>query len=285
MAGYFEDLLDSYQPSENTAAANTPWTDPIAEDTAADLPFSDTGTRPSTDYDIAPPAQPVAPAAETFPEQPQAAAESFEEPRQLPEAEPLETVERVVERETRIIENVAEVSPPPEPDNDMPRPLPDADAFVPEEIDPPTTHVHQHFAVAESRKAFEPDPDNSAPPPPADRYPAPEPAELPEHRPDPTLAAIETELARALDRLHGDGQAQQPFVSADDFEPEAADHPIPADIESVREVTREVVTEIHHHHTTESRVEPPAAPAPRTAAEASRIGPIRFAAAWKTGER
>ncbi|MBB3232247.1 hypothetical protein [Halomonas stenophila] len=284
MASYFEDILESYRPAEKTTSVDTPWSDPIIEATAQDLPFSDAGAPASAEGETAPLAYPEIPDADHFPEHLQTSPAPAEDPVQRPVAEPFQPAEKIVERETRIIENLADMPPPPEPGDDTPWQVPAPDVHLQEHVDRSTTHLHEHLRIVEDSVDFEPDQDDAGTPAPPDRCPAPEPAEPTEHGPDPALAEIEAELARALARLHDEYEPQKPFVSPDDFEPETRDDPIPPDIESVREVTREVVTEIHHHHTTESRVEPPATPAPRTAAEASRIGPIRFASAWKTGE-
>lgn len=282
MAGYFEDILESYRSAENTTDTDEPWMNPIIEADAPELPFSDADTPANADGGTGAPAYPEIPDADPFPERLQASAPPVEDAEQPPLVEPFEPGEKIIERETRIVERRADTPPPPDPDDRAPQQEAAPDVHLQEHVDRSTTHLHEHVRIVEDSPAFEPAADDDGTPAAPERQPASEPAEP---GPAPALAAMEAELALALSRLHGEYEAQRPFVSADDFEPESRDDPIPPDIETVREVTREVVTEIHHHHTTESRTEPPAAPAPRTAAEASRIGPIRFASSWKRGER
>lgn len=285
MSGYFEDILESYRPAEPITGTDAPWTDPITEAATPDLPFSDVGAATGPDDVNVPLAHPELPEPDDFRETVHRSPPEREPPAQPTQAQPLEPNEQIVAHETRVIERPADIPPAPDSGIEEPIQATDPDIYVREHVDHSTTHIHEHFENVDNNMVFEPEPEETESRAPAEGHPAPEPTEPVEQDPGPALAAIETELARALARLHGEFEPQQPLVSPSDFEPEVRDNPIPTDIEPVREVTREVVTEIHHHHTNESRAEQPARPAPRTAAEASRIGPIRFAAAWKKEER
>lgn len=262
MAGYFDDILAAYAPAAPTPV-DPPWSDPLLDDSApADLAPPD--SPPATGDSVAPPA--VSPAPDDSADPPHAPAHFFDPPElpdPLPPLEaPIET-ERVIRdrlRETREHVEIGRDAPAPDP---APAPAP---IHLQEATGRSVTHLHDHVRIVQET-AFEPDPDAPGP--------------------DPRFAALEADLARALARLHGEEAPPLPFFAPEDFEPEVPDAPPPPDLHEPREVTREVIRELHHHHHhTETRVEtPPAAPAPKTAAEASRIGRIRFASDWKTGLR
>jgi len=100
---------------------------------------------------------------------------------------------------------------------------------------------------------------------------------------DTMLGALEAHLEKAFAKLTS---PQKPpalrIVDTADFEPEGTDQMPMLPPEEVREVTREIIKEIHHHHH-ETKLVPQKAPAPRTAASASQIGPIRLSSHWGMG--
>ena len=274
MSGYLDDILDAYA-APAPAMVDAPWSDPFeAEPPAPALgPTDPPPADPAVLDPDAPPAPPTRIEVEPRPTAETPASEDEAGPAPEPDRPP----ERIIERELRVVE-VAQDAP------DLI--VPDAEAGMTQvrsethehlHTDQQITQHHDHLHLVEETD-FEPDI--------PDVHPATE-APAPIQQTDPQvpaeLAALEAELSAALARLHGEEAPSLTIISPEDFEAEAADVPPPPDLDPVREVTREVVTEHHHHHTTETRIEPPADPPPRTAAEASRIGPIRFSGDWKTG--
>lgn len=277
MAGYFETLIDSYttapEPAFLAPRVELPAEDALApglpESQTSDAPAVDTGPTPSPLSEAEPPVifAPVQDGADEI----------------LPEADV-----NTMPLTERIVDHVSErVEPAPEPT------LPRTEHAVPE--DPPPrppdiiheehklfeeTHFHQDAPlVAEAPQSEVGDPAPEVPESPEDFEPEPNVASFP---PPLDLADIERGLAEAMARLQGiEALPQDAEIAPQDFEPDTTPDIALPDPEPVREVTREVVREVHHH--TETRIEAPPPPAPRSAAEASRIGPIRFASDWKTG--
>jgi hypothetical protein len=271
MPGYFDDILAAYGPAA-PAPVNPPWSDPFLELPAPPDPDPATPPEPATE---APPPEPgPSTPARPRPEPLHAPDALFAlwEPPDAPDPVLPETeVARETVRHERHIETRTIAEPSPGPTAPPPAPI-----HLHEDVDRSVTHLHEHLRIVDAT-AFEPDPDRPPPPDSPDPLPQPEVS-----GPDPRLAALEADLAR----LYGEDAPPSPFFTPEDFEPELPDAPAPPNLEPAREVTRELVREQHHHHHTETRIEaPPAAPAPRTAAEASRIGRIRFLSDWKTGLR
>ena len=274
MPGYFDDILAAYGPAD-PAQVDPPWSDPFLDLPAPPDPDPGTTPEPATEVwsPVPEPATPSRPRPEPLHE-PDALFALSEPPDAADPVWSEPDVTRETVRHERRIETRSIVEPSAGPT------APPAEIHLHENVDRSVTHLHEHLRIIDAI-AFEPDPDR---PPPRD---SPDPLPQPEvSSPDPRLAALEADLARALARQHGEDAPPSPFFTPEDFEPELPDAPAPPDLEPAREVTREIVREQHHHHHTETRIEAPtAAPAPRTAAEASRIGRIRFMSDWKTGLR
>lgn len=278
MTGYFDDILDAYAP-DAPALADPLWSNPFDAETDPDLALPDAPAPDRPEPDTAPP-----PAAAAAPEWTAPPA-----PPDIPDAPDPDSpdapshdrpADRIIERELRVVEHIPDTSEPapPVPDPGAPDRAPEFHEHT--RIDQEITHLHEHVRIVDETDFA---PEGAGPPP---EKPATPPLPAPDVSPDtPDLGALEAQLADALAGLHGEDAAPTPFLSPDDFEPEAADAAPPPDIDPVREITREVVTEHHHHHTIETRIEPAATPPPKTAAEASQIGPIRFSSDWKTGGR
>jgi hypothetical protein len=271
MPGYFDDILAAYAPAAPTPV-DPPWSDPFPDDPAPADP-APPHSPPAAGVSVAPPAVSAAPDDPADP--PHAPAHFFDPPEPPDPLPPLEApikTERVIRdhlRETREHVELRRDAAAPDPARAL------APIYLQEAIDRSVTHLHDHVQIVQET-AFEPAPDAPEPPPAS-------PPEPDAPGSDPRFAALEADLARALARLHGEETPPRPFFAPEDFEPEAPDAQPPPDLHEPREVTREVIRELHHHHHIETRVEtPPAAPAPKTAAEASRIGRIRFASDWKT---
>lgn len=96
---------------------------------------------------------------------------------------------------------------------------------------------------------------------------------------DGLLDDLEAQIAKTFAQMQATEKAPAaPVINPADFEPEG-ETPLPrAETETLREVTREIVKEVHHHH--ETHIMPAPKRAPRSAAEASQIGRIRFSSAW-----
>lgn len=280
MGGYFDDLVESYREVPPPA----PFAMPLVED------------------DPSPPAASPEPAP-TLSLDPSLAGPESHPPGQLTEDEPIIATRA---EPTAQADSVAPISashaenagppegiplPTPETFDDEPAPLmaeldfePDA-AFTPEPGKAPAIHthiteVHNHeetVLIPEPRE----EPSETPTPEPASTLPV-APYEEPE---PPDLAALEARLAQAIAALRNPPEDAAATISPADFEPEPFDRPEPIEPETLREVTREVTREVHHHHHVETRVEPAPLAAPRTAAEASQIGPIRFASVWDKGEQ
>lgn len=291
MAGYFDDLLESYRLEEPASLTEAPWSDPLLaplemEPPLPGSPAPESGektTRRTAHEDDFP--SPMMPELAPIP----LGGDGPDLPRSRPPESPSPEAS-ILARETRVVERAPEPPDGPVRDaRDNPPPLPPSPpVHVHEHVDRSVTHIHE--APSPDARPLPPEALSSGysgdptPTPAASEAPAAEPLALRPDPPGPSLTGLERELARALERLHG-GEPSQ-LISAADFEPEALDPPHPpAEIETHREVTREVVREVHHHHhhDTETRIEQPTAPAPRTAGEASRIGPIRFASDSKAG--
>lgn len=274
MAGYFDDILAAYGPT-GPAPVDPPWSDPFLDLPVPEMP----APPPAPATSEAPRSDPPSPAPAPRHEHEHAPSDLFDPPDipALPAPTPTERlIERATETRERLVETRTVVEPLLDPAEPPPAPI-----HLHETADLSVTHLHEHLRLVD-KTSFEPDTDGPSPPqaePPAPAQGAPGEA-------DSRLVALEAELAQTLARLHGDDAPPIPFFAPEDFEPETPDAPPPPDIESQRAVTREVIRELHHHHHTETRIETPkAAPAPRTASEASRIGPIRFLSDWKTGVR
>lgn len=282
MSGYFDDILESYAPPDRAFVMESPWPDPFADSAVPKPAVPDADPPDDSGGEAAPRASVQPPRPVKLHAPLRDAAHVAEGDDLMPAPDPAEVPERIIAQETRIVETRSETPSPSKADDDIPVPEPIPDIHLHENVDRSTTHFYDHTRIVEGNSVFESEPvtPEAAPLTDAPHWPCPM-----DTGPDPALAAIEARLAGALTRLHSKDAPPSPFLSPDDFEPDAPDTPLPPDIEAVREITREVVMETHHHHTIETRIEPPAAPPPRTAAEASRIGPIRFVSAWKTGGR
>jgi len=93
------------------------------------------------------------------------------------------------------------------------------------------------------------------------------------------LDVLEARLAKAFAQMQtADTAPTASVINFADFEPEGEALPPRVEAEPQRQVTREIVKEVHHHH--ETRIVPPPKHAPKSAAEASQIGRIRFSSAW-----
>jgi len=287
MAGYFDDLLDSYRPAAPAVGVDTPWSDPLADGPEPELELPD-APPPATDVAPEPPSPLIAEAHENVPQdRPRISPEPPEAvdppPRQIAPT----ITDHPVEREIRVIEQATDAALLRAQVPAAPPPAAEPDHRTDEEPVHSVSRLREEIRVFEERPPPETDAGDPAPPLPP-RTPETLAPELPGIDRDADVAAMAAELRRALARLDAADGLPTPFVVPEDFEPERGDALPPPDIETVREVTREIVTEIHHHHHDAApapRHEPAAIRVPRTAAEASSIGPIRFASAWKTGGR
>ncbi|WP_019954994.1 hypothetical protein [Yoonia vestfoldensis] len=278
MSGYFDKLIQSYGPAADTPPAQMPW---MAE-VAAPPDLTPDGTLAPAPAQIAPKVTAI-PEQNPPPVQPSLVAAPVPQPddRVLPAAPSLATSPATI--------TPAEVSEPDTAGTEAtPLDVPDATNLAVQVIHQQDlhethlhhteTHLHHHDHPSRIVAVADPAPDDPTSP----QRPDKDTADPPQDDMTTALAALETHLARTLAGLHGPTpHPVAPVITPADFEPDGSQLPPPAETETIREVTREVVREIHHHH--ETRIAPPPRPAPQSAQDASRIGPIRFASVWNSG--
>jgi hypothetical protein len=279
MSGYFDKLIQSYQP-EPEIPGPMPW---ISEEAAPHDP-----PNPATDFTAeAPSGNPGTGSVSRT----ESVGFEDQDPNDVPpvgETDRLDQVsketqpiERVTERVTdRIIERLDEVTPH---ENQTAEP---ADTAASEQIVAFQELHETHFHVENTQIETVPDAgpsngeaaDSTTFVPDDDQEPEVSPEREVTPR-DAELAELQAHLAKALSEIQASHQpAKAPIIEAADFEPDdSADRP-PAETETVHEITREIVKEIHHHH--ETQTEPRLRTVPKSADEASQIGWIRFASAW-----
>jgi hypothetical protein len=275
MSGYFDTLIQSYGPAADTPPAQMPWMTEVAasqdtspDDAAAPGPAL---IQPKIGAVAEPAPVPLSP--------PQVASPALEQRDPIildqsgPSAQP-HAVDPVVAQKT-------ETAAPDDAAMTV-QELPASPAQVTVQHDMHETHLHQtethlhqheHSTQVITVTEFTPE---TLPAPQQDQ-----PTALDAATDDmtATLAALEAHLARTLAGLHRPAlDPAPPIITPADFEPDGSHLPPPVETETIREVTREIVREIHHHH--DARPTAPQRPAPQSAAEASRIGPIRFASVW-----
>lgn len=281
MGSYFSSLIKHYGPADASAAIMPDVPEPTdTETTVAPAPMPQS-PGPISDIRYDPPPEPTA-AEDANLFQPAPAQDhfdpiDFEETHLTPDIDPLAPSEQII---TEVTERVIhETVRPAFEDSGAPDASPPVETHLHEthQTDVHLTETHVHEAVPPSPE----DPDHMTP---EQSFPKETPAEpVPQDDPrDAMLGALEAHLEKAFASLTN---PQEPpaltIVDAADFEPESTDMPPPLATEEVREVTREIVKEIHHHHH-ETKVVAEKAPAPRTAASASQIGPIRLSSHWGT---
>ena len=279
MQGYFEKLIENYGAQEAVPPVEMPWMHEVEAPEApvaaaphvADPPAIETKTPGSpTEIEEAPSA--IIPA-------------SLDPPTDFDqnsfELDPIEasTPERIERLTERVIERIpTEVSQAKEPEiTDGP----DGQTAQSEPAPVGVTHQHEHIHVYEAPPpAPEPGAEDGVPPVPPEAPDSPDPAPAPQSPDRDALVDLETHLVKALSQIHGAETAESvPRIEPADFELTDEGPPLPLESETVREVTREVVKEVHHHHH-ETRIEPVPPRTPRSAEEASQIGQIRFASPW-----
>lgn len=283
MAGYFQTLMQNYGPDANAPAPTMPIH--VAPAPEGD-PSMDPPAAPTTQRTERPPDRPPLAAGDDFdspPERglPDPSFEPIDFEKEPDAAQPTADVEAParIERVTeRIVERLQDHSA------DEPDAAPvQVDASVTNlhettqtDVHVTETHVHEeisHIETVELPATAEAPADPKMQEPAADRSLGNQ---------DTMLEQLEAHLAKAFANIQQpDATPPLAIVDTADFEPADDLQPARTDPEIVREVTREVVTEIHHHH--ETRTEAPAKRAPRTAAEASQIGRIRFNSPWDYG--
>jgi hypothetical protein len=289
MAGYLDTLLTVYQPQATPATLDTPWIDDSEEPAPGDLAIARSApAETGGPYDEAPLPAPADDGSHT--EVPPLAPLIAEQPPGLPGAR-----DANLDGDDALPPGVHVPEAPDDlrSDNEVPSP-PDPggrDPAEPHEVIVETTnsvaetHVHETVLIV----------DENEPPdaPPSDHdfeseaaTRADEDSALPaeEASPPPDTDALERELGEIWDRLNvRTSEPPEMLFRPDDYEPDRSDigeEPLP---EVPREVTQEIVREIHHHHHHHEPPAPaPARPAPTTASEASRIGSLRFMSDWKT---
>lgn len=280
MAGYFQTLMQSYGPGADAPAPimpipDAPAPEPLAEPAPAQNPQM---TERSPDR----PPLAAGDDSDSPPERghPDRSFEPFDfenEPDAAPTADAAgpTQIERVTER---LVERVQEQ--PIETSNTS---VVAVDASVTNlhqtaqtDVHLNETHLHKEITHIETAE-----PQISAETPAAPALPETQPDHPIGHE-NAMLDTLEAHLAKAFANIQ-QPNATPPLAIVDkaDFEPADDLQPPMAAPEVLREVTKEIVTEVHHHH--ETRAAAPAKRAPRTAAEASQIGRIRFNSPWDDG--
>ncbi len=279
MSGYFDRLIASYGPAADNPPAQMPW---MAEFAAPgptmpdDPPLTPATPLPLHKAEAAVPAPdpavpPPLPAADAMP------APSIAAPAPVQKTAP--------PAEASVPDSLAPSATPHDPAVALPDPPADRTVIIHQQdlsdthLHVTDTHLHQHDHLTQviAPAAFTPD-EQPAPASAADVPPASTPDDL-----SGALAALEAQLARTLAGLHSPAPPPPSLITPADFEPEDTQLPLPATQETIREVTREIVREIHHHQ--DAPPAPPPRMAPQSAAAASRIGPIRFASVWDSKGR
>ncbi|MEO1638490.1 MAG: hypothetical protein AAFU41_04510 [Pseudomonadota bacterium] len=282
MGSYFTSLMQHYGPVEAPSAVMPDMPARAEEEPAAAPAPMPMPANPVADIPPDPPPEPT-PAGDANLFQPAPATDpfeptDFEETHFTPDTDPPAPSEEIVSEVTeRVVQETV-------------RPVAD-DAHTPDPLPPVETHVHEtyqtdvHLTETHLHDASEPSDDTTDPVAPEPPKHLEQTAEV-EPQDDgrqAMLGALEAQLEKAFASL---ANPQEPpalnIIDTADFEPEGADHIPQLPPEEVREVTREIVKEIHHHHH-ETKLVPEKAPAPRTAATASQIGPIRLSSQWGTG--
>lgn len=280
MQGYFEKLIENYGSQEATASAEMPWMHEIEvpEAPVVDAPHAAAPTAIETNTPASPTEVEQAPPA-IIPPGLDPVTDS-DENSFAPRPGETSTPERIERLTERVIERT-----PAEQDSQVKEPessdAPDTGIVQSEPAQVSVTHQHEHIHVHEAPPpAAEAASEHGEPPAPPETPDSLDAVAVPQSPDRGALVDLEAQLAKALSQLHGAETAESvPLIAAADFEPADESPPLPLESESVREVTREVVKEIHHHHH-ETRIEPVPPRAPRSAEEASQIGQIRFASPW-----
>lgn len=282
MGSYFSTLMQHYGPADASVAVMPDVPDPVdKEPTAAPAPIPQPSD-PVADIPSDPPPEPsTAEVANSF--QPAAASDpfdpsDFEETHFTPDDDPPAPSEQII---TEVTERVI---------HETVRPVADG-TDTPDAPPPVETHLHEthqtdvHLTETHVHETILPPPNDTELTPPE----PPRSAEIHDEAApqndghDAMLGALEAHLEKAFANLTN---PQKPpalrIVDAADFEPEGTDQMPMLPPDEVREVTREIVKEIHHHHH-ETKLVPEKESAPRTAASASQIGPIRLSSHWGMG--
>lgn len=282
MGSYFSTLMQHYGPADASEAVMPDVPDPADKEPTAAAPPIPQPSDPVADIPSDPPPEP-APKGDADPFQPAPAPDpfdpsDFEETHFIPDGDAPAPSEQII---TEVTERVIhETVRPVAEGTDAP------DAQPPVETQLHETHqTYVHLAethVHETILAPPNDTEPATPEPPGSAEIHDEAAPQTDGH-DAMLGALEAHLEKAFANFAT--PQERPalnIVETADLEPESTDQMPPLLPEEVREVTREIVREIHHHHH-ETKLVPEKAPAPRTAASASQIGPIRLSSHWGSG--
>ncbi|SCY10775.1 hypothetical protein SAMN05216420_102322 [Nitrosospira sp. Nl5] len=275
MQGYFEKLIENYGAQESSFPAEMPLTHEVEapeSPVAAAQPAVDTKT-PQSHTGVK-----EAPAAIVSPDI-NPSTEEFDQDLFIPDPLEKSTPERIERLTERVIEQVPAKVAQAKQTKITDEPVIQKAQFEPAPVS--VTHQHEHIHVHEASPPIPgPVAEGVEPSAPLAAPDSPDPLPLPELHDRSALVDLEAHLAKALSQIHGvEKDESVPRITAADFEPADEGAPLLLESETVREVTREVVKEIHRHHH-ETRIEQVALRAPRSAEEASQIGRIRFASVW-----
>lgn len=279
MGSYFSTLMQHYGPADASTTVLPDGPDPADVDQTVAPPPPPQPSDPIADIQFDPPPDPE-PVGNANSFQPAPAPDpfdpsDFQETHSTPDGEKLASSEQII---TEVTERVIhEIVRPVEEDTDTPEAQPHVETHLHEahQTDVHLTETH----VLETTLPPPSDPELTTPE-------LPLPAEINDKEApqndgrEAMLDALESHLENVFANLTN---PQRPpaisIVDTADFEPEVTDQMPPLTSDDPREVTREIVKEIHHHHH-ETKLVSEKAPAPRTAANASQIGPIRLSSYW-----